>query len=319
MLVKRSLGLFQNFTKILNEFGVKMNLRKILVEMGISSRHIGNQNFDTLGKINHQDIANVCSYISDEKYLSQLSKAVTLVITTEELSCAIATSNICIVDDPKITFFLVHNYLCANGEYSGKKFSSKIDRSAKISELSHISSNNVIVGKNAIIEEFVSIKSNVIIGDNVIIRAGTIIGGEGFEQKRNMNEIISVSHVGGVIIQDNVEIQQNCSINKAIFPWDNTIIKCGCKLADMVQIAHGVVVGKNTFIAASTCVNGNVDIEENVWIGPGCVITNAVAIGANSRINIGSIVTTNVQPDECVSGNFAINHEKFISHIKAIR
>ena len=132
------------------------------------------------------------------------------------------------------------------------------------------------IGNNVVIEEFVSIKENTIIGDNCVIRAGSIIGGEGFEHKRNGEDVLSVKHLGGVIIEDNVEFQQGNFVDKAIYPWDDTIIGENSKTDNNVHIAHADKIGKRVFIAASTCIAGRVEIGNDVWIGPGVTVTNGI-------------------------------------------
>ena len=166
------------------------------------------------------------------------------------------------------------------------------------------------------IEEFVSIKENTIIGDDCVIRTGTKIGGPGFEIKNDGIKTITVEHIGGVIIGNNVEIQQNSNVDKAIYPWDDTVISDHVRINSMVQIAHGDKIGKFTEIVAGASIQGRVQIGENVWIGPNSVIRNGISIGNNARVNMGAVVTLSVSEGAAVSGNFARDHGTLIEEMK---
>ena len=226
---------------------------------------------------------------------------------------------ICIVDNPRLTYFMLHNELCESEEYARPRFETKIAESAIISPLAYIAPYNVVIGENSVIEEFVSIRENTEIGDECVIRAGTKIGGPGFEIKTDGERTITVKHIGGVKIGNNVEIQQNSNVDKAIYPWDDTIISDHVRINSLVQIAHGDKIGRFTEIVAHASIQGRVQIGENVWIGPGCVIRNGISIGDNARVNMGAIVTLSVPAGEAVSGNFARSHASFIEEMKTYK
>lgn len=277
--------------------------------------------FDALGIIDSHVDQQILSFIDDKTYIDDLlaNKYISCVIATEELSkIIISKSNIgvAIAKNPRLEFFKTHNLLCMNELYIGKKFDTKIKENCQISNLAYISPYNVIIGKNTIIEEFVSIKENTIIGDNCIVRTGTVIGSSGFEYKKEHNSILSVNHVGNVIIGSNVEIKCNTVIDKAIYPWDSTIIDDYSKIDNLVHIAHAVKIGKRVMIPAMSVIGGRVIIKDDSWIGIGSVLRNGIRIGQNSRVNMGSVVTKNVLDGESVSGNWAINHQKFIKLLK---
>jgi len=88
---------------------------------------------------------------------------------------------------------------------------------------------------------------------------------------------------------------------------------------NLVHIAHGAAIGSKTRIAANAMIAGSVTIGENVWIGPSASISNGIIIGNNAEITLGAVVTKNVPENGHVSGNFAIDHHKFLEFIKKIR
>lgn len=300
-----------------------MLLSKELKKIGIECKCVNEKEFSSLGLASYNDKQNVCTFITSGKYADSLSSGVSMIITNEviyeELKGCNKLANsygVCIVDNPRIVYFKLHCALCDDDKYRRAEFNTRVSSSAYVNKLACIAEKNVIIGDNVIIEEFASIKENTIIGNNSVIRSGSVIGGTGFEIKNSDGRLWTVKHVGGVIIGNNVEIQQCSSVDKAIYPWDDTILSDYVKINSQVQVAHGVKVNTNTEIASNTGIQGRVQIGKNVWIGPGCVIRNGIRIGDNARINMGSVVTLDVENGEELSGNFAIPHLKFIEEMK---
>lgn len=296
-----------------------MNLKEILNALEISGEIRGDDRFETLGLANAVCHRKMLTFIENEKYIPTLSKDAALLLTTPRLAALLSAYNICCCGEPRKTFFAIHNYLAGSSEYRRGKQPTQIGANCEISPLAYIAPQNVQIGDNTVIEEFVSIKENVTIGDNCIIRAGTIVGGEGFEQKRSGDVVMGVIHLGGVVIGNHVELQQNNTVDKAVYPWDDTQIGDYCKTDNMVHIAHAVKMKKRILIAAQTCVAGRVNIDDDAWIGPGVTIINGVSIGERARVNIGSTATRDVPAGQAVTGNFAIDHQRFIENLKQMR
>lgn len=277
--------------------------------------------FNSLGILDSKTSDSILTFIDHEKYLKILSnkKNVTCILLTKEVYEHISDPNeygIVLVDDPRNAFFKLHNLLLSNSKYTRKNFKTIIGDNCSISPLAYISKDNVKIGNNVIIEEFVSIKENTFIDDNTIIRAGTVIGGCGFEFKRDGNTQYRVEHLGGIKIGHDVEIQYNCAIDKAVFPWDNTVIGNYTKIDNLIHVGHAVKIGNNVMMPALSVIGGRVEIKDNAWIGIGSVIRNGLTIGENARTNMGAVVTKDVNDNEAVTGNFAIEHTKFIKRLK---
>lgn len=300
-----------------------MYLSEELKKISIDCKCFNEKSFSSLGLAGYNDGKDVCTFLAASKYADGISDGISMIITSKSVYDELLDQNkiddkygICIVEDPRITYFKLHNALCQNDEYKRKDFPSIISDSAKISKLAYISDKNVKIGNNVLIEEFVSIKENTIIGDNSFIRAGSIIGGTGFEIKNSDGGLWTVTHIGGVIIGNNVEIQQSTTIDKAIYPWDNTILSDGVRINSQVQIAHGVKIDIDTEVVSNAGIQGRVKIGKNVWIGPNTAIRNGIKIGDNARINIGAVVTLDVPDGASVSGNFAREHSKMIQEMR---
>lgn len=276
--------------------------------------------FTSLGLNISKSDEKLLSFIESEKFLSKLSSSISCVITTKEMAEKIPEHlGVIISKVPRIDFFNLHNILVSNIEYKREEYETEIGENCSIASTVIISSKNVTIGNNVIIEDYVVIRDNTIIKDNAIIRAHAIIGGEGFEFKRYGNKTMGVKHVGGTIIEENCEIQYGTTVDKAIYPWDNTIVGEYSKIDNLVQISHAVKIGKRNFIASKTTIGGRTIIGDDCWFGLCATVSNGLVIGNNSSISLGAVVTRSLEDGSKVSGNFAIDHSKFINFIKSIR
>ena len=288
--------------------------------MGIPHICKNEQRVSSLGLVEYNDGKDVCTFVDNEYYLEKLSDNIQMVLIGEDLLDTLKqyrkSYGICVVENPRLTYFRIHNYLVNDISYRRTDFKTRIGTNCNISSQAVIADKNVIIGNNVTIEEFAVIRENTVINDNSIIRAGCKIAGEGFEFKNTSEEVFHVSHIGGVIIGESVEIQYNTCIDKAIYPWDNTVIGDHVKIDNLVHIGHAVKVDSRTMIVANSGIGGRVSIGEDVWIGFGATIRNGIHIGDRARTNMGSVVTRNVGTEEAVTGNFAIPHKDFIANLK---
>ena len=276
--------------------------------------------FESLGMLSHKK-NKMMVYLESRSFLSlvQSNPNISCVITNKSLCSDISNDvGIAVADDPCRAFFDFHNHLSLHTNFYWTDFDTKISEKAKIHETAYIAPKNVCIGEGAIIEPNVTILEKSIIGENVIIRAGSVIGTEGFEFRRRGNEILNVHHAGGVKLQNRVQVQANCSISRSVFEGFTELGE-DTKLDNLVHVAHDVRVGKRCFLPACVMISGSVTIGDDVWIGPNASISNGVTIGDKANITIGSVVTKNVPTGKKVSGNFAVDHQKFLSFIKSIR
>jgi UDP-3-O-[3-hydroxymyristoyl] glucosamine N-acyltransferase len=169
---------------------------------------------------------------------------------------------------------------------------------------------NVVIGNNTIIYPGVKIYSDSIIGDNCIIHSGTVIGSDGFGFNFDSNgNTTKVIHNGNVVIENDVEIGSNCTIDRATL--GSTLIKRGAKLDNLVQIAHNVVIGCNTCLAAQVGVAGSTVIGNNCLIGGQVGIAGHLKIGDNVQMQAKSGVLKNIKSGSVLMGYPAINYMDF--------
>jgi UDP-3-O-[3-hydroxymyristoyl] glucosamine N-acyltransferase len=126
--------------------------------------------------------------------------------------------------------------------------------------------DNVTMGNDVTLFSGVKIYFECKLGNNIIIHSGAIIGSDGFGFAPTGNgDYKKISQIGNVVIEDDVEIGSNTTIDRATM--GSTIIRKGVKLDNLIQIAHNVEIGSNTVVAAQAGISGSTKIGENVIIG----------------------------------------------------
>jgi UDP-3-O-[3-hydroxymyristoyl] glucosamine N-acyltransferase len=168
--------------------------------------------------------------------------------------------------------------------------------------------NHVVVGENSIIYPGVKIYHHCIIGKNVVIHAGTVIGSDGFGFAPQADGTYKkVPQIGNVIIEDDVEIGSNATIDRATM--GSTMIRAGAKLDNLLQIAHNVEIGNNAVIAAQAGISGSTKIGNNVMIGGQVGIVGHLQIADGSKINAQSGVSKSIKkPNTSVTGSPAFTY-----------
>jgi UDP-3-O-[3-hydroxymyristoyl] glucosamine N-acyltransferase len=140
--------------------------------------------------------------------------------------------------------------------------------------------DNIEIGDDSIIYQNVSIRENCKIGKRVIIHPGTVIGADGFGYRKDNEGVYhKVPQIGNVVIEDDVEIGANTTIDRAAL--GSTILKKGVKLDNLVQIAHNVSVGENTVMSAQSGISGSVKVGKNSIIAGQAGISGHLEIGDN--------------------------------------
>jgi UDP-3-O-[3-hydroxymyristoyl] glucosamine N-acyltransferase len=167
--------------------------------------------------------------------------------------------------------------------------------------------DDVTIGDNSIIHPGVKIYHHCRVGNHVSIHAGTVIGSDGFGFAPQADgSFQKVPQIGNVVIEDNVEIGANVTIDRATI--GSTLIKSGVKLDNLIQIAHNVEIGNSTVIAAQTGVSGSTKIGNGVMIGGQVGIVGHIQIGDGAKINAQSGVSKSLEPGKAVTGSPAYDY-----------
>ncbi len=258
------------------------------------------------------------SFLTNTKYIAQLSSTcASAVLVKPEHADIQSNAILIIVDNPNLAFAEVAKLLGFERPVSPMGISDKaciakdahISNDVKIQAYSVIASgvsigestniypnvvieNNVKIGKYCTIYPNVTIMDGCEIGDNVIINAGSVIGSDGFGFDLESPDNTKIPQVGNVIIGNNVEIGANVSIDRARF--GSTIIQDNVKIDNLVQIAHNVVIGKNSVIVSQTGIAGSSKLGTGVIVGGCTAISGHLRIADNSMFAGRSGVTKSI-------------------------
>ena len=306
--------------KIIKEapFSQNLKLKKKFVT-NISNLKSGKKNeisfFANKKYINDLNNSNVSFCFIKKKDLVFLNnKKLTPIISENPLLDFVITAKIFYpdADNDKIKINISKKY----SPY--ERLNTIIDKSVKIGKNFNIGRNslikkNVIIGNNVVVGSNCVI-SNAVIEDNVIINDGTIIGKIGFGFKYIKKKFHFIPHIGCVMIESNVYIGSNCTIDRGSF--SNTKIGEFTKIDNQVHIAHNVEIGKNCYLTAQVGIAGSSKIGNNCMIGGQAGISGHLNIGNNVYIGGKSGVIKNISDNERVMGYPSKSIKKFLKDSK---
>lgn len=159
---------------------------------------------------------------------------------------------------------------------------------------------NVRIGDNCLIHANVVLQANTTIGNNVTIHPNVTIGGDAFYYKNRPTGFDKLISCGGVVINDNVEIGANTTIDRGV--TDNTIIGKGTKIDNLVQIGHDTIVGEKCLIAAQVGIAGCSTIEDGVTLWGQVGVGSDITIGKNAVVLGQAGVTKSIEGDKTYFG-----------------
>ena len=243
----------------------------------ISCSFVGDEDFQVFGmneihRVEEGDIV----FVDFHKYYDKaLNSNATTILIDKKVDCPKGKA-LLISDDPFRDFNKLKNYF-KPFRYSNQMVSSsaKIDSTAMVFPGVFVG-DNVIIGKNTIVRPNVTIGNDTILGDNVTIHSGTIIGTDAFYYKKRDFGYDKLLSSGNVVIENNVEIGANCTIDRGV--TNSTIIGEGSKLDNLIQVGHDTIIGKKCLIASQVGIAGCCDIQDNVTIWG--------QVGVNSGVTI---------------------------------
>ena len=171
----------------------------------------------------------------------------------------------------------------------------RIGNNCKIYPNTYIA-DDVVIGDNVTLFPGVIVYFDCVIGNNVTVHSGSIIGSDGFGFAPNADGTYSkVPQIGNVIVEDDVEIGANTTIDRATM--GSTVIRKGVKLDNLVQVAHNVEIGSNTVIAAQTGISGSTKIGENCVVGGQVGMAGHVTVARGSQIMAKSGVHKSIEEE----------------------
>jgi len=269
---------------------------------------------------------NELTFLSNPKYeplLHDTKAGVTLV--PRQMSCPGKT--LIRVDNPSLSFIEVVNYFLKDEpDYRPKGIhpTAVVSPGAKLATGVAVGAHTVIedgaivsegcviyancyvghethLGKNCLIYPQVVLREKVVLGSRVIIHSGTVIGSDGFGYITIDGKHMKIPQVGTVLIEDDVEIGANVTVDRARF--DKTIIGEGTKIDNLVQIAHNVIIGKHCFVVAQSGIAGSTKLGNYVILAAQSGLVGHLEIGDGAVVTAQSGVTRSIKPGEQVFGS----------------
>jgi UDP-3-O-[3-hydroxymyristoyl] glucosamine N-acyltransferase len=276
------------------------------------------------------------AFLANPKYTSYIySTKASIVLVNNDFKPdkTISATLIKVEDAYKAFASLLEIYQQYKSNKIGISDKAVIEKTAQIGEDVYIGAN-VYIGENAIIEKEAKIYPNTYIGDRVTIgehttiysgtniysdcllgkyctvHSGVVIGSDGFGfAPQTDSEFKKVPQIGNVVIENNVEIGANTTIDRATI--GSTRIKNGVKLDNLVQIAHNVEIGENTVIASQTGVSGSTKIGKNCMIAGQVGFAGHLNIGNNVKIGAQSGVHKNIPDNSILQGTPVVPYREW--------
>jgi UDP-3-O-[3-hydroxymyristoyl] glucosamine N-acyltransferase len=169
--------------------------------------------------------------------------------------------------------------------------------------------DNVEIGEGTTIYPGVKIYEGCKIGKNCIIHAGAVIGADGFGFAPENGEFKKIPQLGIVLIEDDVEIGANTTIDRAVM--NETRIGKGVKLDNLIQIAHNVQIGENTVMASQVGISGSTKVGKSCMLGGQVGLGGHITIGDNTNIGAQSGIISNIESGVNIIGSPAIPVKNF--------
>jgi UDP-3-O-[3-hydroxymyristoyl] glucosamine N-acyltransferase len=272
------------------------------------------------------------TFVANLKYFPLLEKTEASAIIAP-CDIGVSSKNLVLVDNPSLAFAKIASFVLGEQDHGAQGIHptaviakdatlgsgvsvgaySVIESKAVIGDGTRIYSGCFIgretsIGAKSLIYPNVVIRERVTIGRSAIIHSGAVIGSDGFGFAQVEGVHHKIPQVGTVVIEDDVEIGANVTIDRARF--DKTIVGQGTKIDNLVQIAHNVVIGRHCIIVSQAGISGSVQIKDRAILAGQAGIAGHLTIGEGAVVAAQAGVTKSVPPGTFVSGYPAKPHDK---------
>ena len=268
------------------------------------------------------------SFFNDKKYLDELpnTKAAAVLIAEEYAERLPETTIALVTDEAYLKLALASKFFAYKIETKGENPNigegCDIDARASFGKNVTLGENvivmagayvgdNVVIGSNTLIYPNVTIYHHSEVGSNCIIHAGTVIGSDGYGfAHTKMGEHIKIYQNGNTVVEDEVEIGANCTIDRAVF--GTTYIRKGTKLDNLIQIGHNCDVGEHSLMAGQSGMAGSTTTGRNLVLGGQGAISGHLHLGDFVTIAAKSGVTKSLESGKTYAGFPAIEHRMWL-------
>jgi UDP-3-O-[3-hydroxymyristoyl] glucosamine N-acyltransferase len=222
-----------------------------------------------------------------------------------------------VAPDPGRAFVELHNSLAAHTSFYGTPSPSAIDPTARIHPKAHVDDASVVIGAGCIIDAGAIVLAGTRVAPDAHIMSGAVLGADGFQSMRFADGVVDFRHMGRVEIGERAVVMANAVIARAVFR-QATRIGADCRIGNGAFVSHNVQIGARSLIGHGAIVAGNAHLGENITLGPGAICLDRLSIGAGAFVTAGAVITKAVDPEQRVSGNFAVPHDRFLGHVKRV-
>jgi len=175
---------------------------------------------------------------------------------------------------------------------------------------------DVVIGRDCVFHTFVTVREGCRTGDRVILQNGVVIGGDGFGFAPTADgTFYKIRQTGSVIIEDDVEIGANTTIDRAAV--GDTVIRKGVKLDNLVQVGHGSEIGENSVLAAQAGLAGSTRLGRGVWVGGQVGFAGHLEVGDGAVITAQSATSHDIPAGAVVSGTPAFKNSDWLRSVAA--
>ena len=294
------------------------------LDLTFDSQEIEITGLNTLNNASSSEI----SFFTEAKYLSELSstKAGAVFIDAKYAELLPSSTIALITDEAYLKLALASKFfahkIVTKGGHPHLGENCDIDKRVRFGNNVSLGDNvtvmagcylgdNVSVASNTLLYPNVVLYHGTQMGENCIIHAGTVIGsdGYGFAHTRQ-GEHIKIYQNGNVVIEDDVEIGANCTIDRAVF--GTTLIRKGTKLDNLIQIAHNCDIGEHSLMASQVGLAGSTTLGRNVVMGGQSASAGHLSIGAFATIAGKGGVTKSLEGGKTYAGFPAIEHKRWL-------
>ncbi|MEO6187459.1 MAG: UDP-3-O-(3-hydroxymyristoyl)glucosamine N-acyltransferase [Ginsengibacter sp.] len=264
----------------------------------------GNQNSSATG-INeiHQVTKGDIVFVDHPKYYETCINSAASFIIIDKNTSAPEGKTLLIVDDPFEAYSkIVTHFRPFDPSFKMISESAVVGKNTVIMPNVFIG-NDVSIGEGCIVHPNVSIYDYTVIGNNVEIHSGSVVGSDAFymNSKKNRNvHYKKMPSCGNVIIEDDVEVGANCTIDRGVS--DSTKIGRGTKLDNLVHVGHEVIIGKNCLIAAQVGIAGGTILEDGVILWGQVGVNKTITIGENAIVMGQSGITSSIEGNKMYWG-----------------
>ncbi len=258
------------------------------------------------------------SFVRHKKYLKSLANCnASALIVSDDISEEINNIPLIVVKNPEVAFAKIAWLFYENPVFPNRVHTNAVlSETAKISETCYIGpfvhvceeaeigsgtiimsgayiGRKVKIGEDCIIYPRVVVLDGCVLGNRIIVHAGTVIGSDGFGYVSDSNgNHIKIPQMGNVVIEDDVEIGANSTIDRATF--GSTLIKKGTKIDNLVHIAHNVQVGESCIMAGQVGIAGSCQIGNHVIMAGQVGVADHTKVGDRVRIGAKAGVATSI-------------------------